>query len=375
MLLLAVAAAALAGCGGGSDGAPATTTTSTVGAMSCTGAVGVMGPYGGIGANDATQMNWARVSLDKFNQEHHTNFTIEPANVDDNVAAGVRNVRRFAANPNVIGVVGPTTSVVTRAVGPILDAANLVYVSPSATNATLTDGRLKDFYRVVASDAKQAPTMGDFIADHLKPDTVLIVTDDEVYSRDLSKGLKEKLDARGVPVRSVDIAVGQTDFSDVLEQVDASTNVVALPLVDVGQATAIRDALEKAGKFPTLIGGDALFLQSLHAPGAYVTTYASDLSVEPSAQESVRLYQTIFGSLDYFGAPSYVAMEVVLDAAYAICRQHGEVTRTAMTQQLPKTHLDTSILGMPISFTPEHELEDAPIHVYQAGPNGFVLVQ
>ncbi|MEI6688670.1 MAG: branched-chain amino acid ABC transporter substrate-binding protein [Thermoleophilia bacterium] len=343
--------------------------------MSCTGAIGVMGPYGGLTANDATQMNWARVSLDKFNQEHKSNFTIEPANVDDNVAAGVRNVRRFVANPNVIGVVGPTTSVVTRAVGPILDAADLVYVSPSATNETLTDGRLKNFYRDVASDAKQAPAMGGFIAKHLKPQIVLIVTDDEVYSQDLSKGLKAKLDEFGVRSRSVEITLDQTDFADVVDQVDASTNVVALPLVDVAQATAISSELAKAGKYPELIGGDALFLASLHAPGAFVTTYASDLSVEPSAQESVRLYQTIFGSLEYFGAPSYVAMQIVLEAALEVCSADGEVSRAAMVEQLPKTHLDTSILGMPISFTSNHELKDAPIHVYQSASGGFTLVQ
>ena len=43
-------------------------------------------------------------------------------------------------------------------------------------------------------------------------------------------------------------------------------------------------------------------------------------------------------------------------------------------RQLPRTRLETSILGMPIAFTPEHELEGATTNVYQVGPRGFRLV-
>ena len=373
--MLAVVGTAVAGCGSGAQHATSTSAAADVDARSCTGAVGVMAPYGGRSQDDTTQMNWARVSLDKFNQEHGTNFTLIPANVDGNPTAGKRDARALAANANVIGVVGPKTSTVTRAVGPIFDAADLVYVSPSATNTTLTDGSLKDFYRVVASDAKQAPAMGTYIAEHLKPKTVLIVKDDEVYSQDLAKGLKASLDEHGVASKTIEISTIQSDFADVVAQVDANVNVVALPILDATQATAIVTALEKAGKYPTFIGGDALFLDSFRAPGAYVTTPAADISKDPSAQEDIRLYQSIFGEFDYFGAPSYVAMEVVLDAAFEVCKEHGEVTREEMVKQVPKTHLPTSVLGTPIAFTPEHEFKGASVHVYQAGPGGFELVQ
>ena len=72
--------------------------------------------------------------------------------------------------------------------------------------------------------------------------------------------------------------------------------------------------------------------------------------------------------------PAYVAMQVVLEAAWDACREHGTVTRRDVTRQIPKTRLPTSVLGMPIAFTPEHELEGATINVYQVGPRGFVLV-
>ena len=372
MLVLAGAAATLAACGWTSAAVEQERdAAAAAAAANCGGSVAVMAPYGGLGADDTVQMNWARVALDKFNQEHGTAFILEPSNVDAEVDIGVREAKRLAGDPEVIGVVGPKTSVVTKAVGGIFDAADLVYVSPSATNATLTDGTLRNFHRVVASDALQAPTMAEFIASELDPSTVLVVRDDEPYSQGLAEGLVDRLDELDVPSKVVDITLTQKDFGDVVMQVDPTVNVVALPLLDATQATRVVAQLAKAGKYPKVIGGDALFMPSFRAPGAYVTTYAPDSSTEPDAADMVRLYQAIFGSFEQYGAPSYVAMEVLLEAAYEVCRETGDVTRKAMEVQVPKTRLATSVLGMPIAFTRNHELKDAEISVYQVGPRGF----
>ena len=369
-LLLIAAAALVAACGSSSSSAP----KEAFNAGNCDGDVGVMLTYGGFGAGDTIQMNWARVALDKFNQTHGSAFGFVPANVDADTEMGVKEAKRLAGDQGVIGIVGPKTSVVTKAVGPIFDAANLVYVSPSATNETLTDGKLRNFYRVVASDALQAPTMGTFIAERLKPSTVLIVRDDEPYSQGLADGLAKRLDELKIRNRTIDVKVGQKDYADVALQVDPTVNVVALPILDAKDAVRLVNQLWKQGKYPKFIGGDAVFMKAFAVPGAYVTTYSPDSSTQPEAADLVRLYQTIFGDFEQYGAPSYVAMEIVLEAALEVCREDGEVTRGAMVRQLPRTRLETSILGMPIAFTPEHELEGATISVYQVGPRGFELV-
>mgnify|MGYP003335226179 CR=1 FL=1 len=71
-----------------------------------------------------------------------------------------------------------------------------------------------------------------------------------------------------------------------------------LPVLDAHDAVRIVDQLWAAGKYPKLIGGDALFLKAFAVPGAHVTTYAPDASREPQAAELVRLYQTIFGDFE-----------------------------------------------------------------------------
>lgn len=373
-LALLAGTATLAGCGGGDE---ATEAAGPVVAdpYVCDGSVAVMAPYGGFGATDSVQMNWSRVALDKFNDEHGTSFTLAPFNVDFDIEDGARAAERIIADQDIIGVVGPKTSGVTREVGPRFDGAGLVYVSPSATNATLTDGSLRNFYRVVASDALQGPRLGTFIADELQPSKVLVVTNQgEPYSEGLARGITDVLAERDVPFEVVVTDLNQDEYSQVVTRVDESVNVVALPLLDPLDAKRVVAALAAAGKYPAIVAGDSLFVSAFDVPGAYVSTYAPDASRLPRGRDIIRLYESIFGSFEAYGGPAYVAMEVVLTAAYAACAADGTVTRRGVLTALPDVRIEQTILGTPVAFTPAHELEGATINVYRITTRGYELI-
>jgi len=124
---LVAGALALVGCGVGGDEPAADEAAAPVAAdpYLCDGDVAVMAPYGGFGATDSVQMNWARVALDKFNETYDTSFTLKPFNVDFDVEQGRAVAQRIIADQDVIGIVGPKTSGVTREVGPLFDGAGL----------------------------------------------------------------------------------------------------------------------------------------------------------------------------------------------------------------------------------------------------------
>lgn len=371
LIALALLAAACGSSGTvGDEQADAT----TFDAYACDGDIAVMAPYGGTSDTDYVQMNWARVALDKFNRDHGTSFTLYPSNVDFDADAGAAAAQRIVSDPNVIGVVGPKTSVVTKAAGPIFDLAGLAYISPSATNASLTDGGLKNFFRVVASDALQAPRMAEFVADDLEAKGVLVVQDDEPYSEGLGNAVVQQLEARGVKVQRVNVKVEQESYSEVVTRVTPQVDVVVTPLLVASDARRLVAELHAAGKYPAVVGGDALFVNAFGVPGAYVTTYAPDISRYPEGRDIIRLYESIFGDFESFGGPAYVAMEVMLTAALDVCKRDGGVTRSAVAKQVPKVRLEESILAMPIAFDERHELEDARIHVYRVGLNGYELV-
>lgn len=343
--------------------------------IDCDGAIAVMAPYGGFGPTDTVQMNWARVALDKFNRDHGTGYSFVPFNVDFDAEAGVDAAQAIVADQEIVGVVGPKTSVVTKAAGPILDGAGMVYVSPSATNATLTDGSLRHFYRVVASDALQGPAMGEFIVNDLNPSTVLVVRGDEPYSQGLADDIERVLDERGIPFKTVNVTTGQRDFSEVVTQVNESVNVVAAPMLVATDATLLFRQLYDAGKYPAIVGGDALFVKQFQAPGAFVTTYAPDVSAQPDGAEVVRLYESIFGDFEAFGGPAYIAMEAILTAATTACAENGAVTRAGIATAMPDVVLEETILGQRVAFDERHELVGASIQVYRIGPRGFELVE
>jgi branched-chain amino acid transport system substrate-binding protein len=141
-----------------------------------------------------------------------------------NVAAGV------AADSAVVGVLtaysGPTFSAL-----PAYKAAGIVIVSPSATNADLTDptkgvrygGPI--FHRIVSNDKTQGLALARLATSGVKNPTVFIVGDQSSYSDGLTSFVKEAL---GSAFEGEDLAAkGTTDFAATISKIrSAKANVV-----------------------------------------------------------------------------------------------------------------------------------------------------
>ena len=374
-LCLSVAAVLLAACSSSSASSGHGSSSHQTAQVACAGSIGVMAPYGGSSQRDTVQMNWARVALDQFNNDHGTSFTITPENVDFSETDAVASAQRLAADPSVIGVVGPTTSVAVAAAAPVLDQAGLAYVSQSATRTSLTDGSHPGFHRVVANDSVQGPTIAKFVSDHLKGKEVLVVGDPEAYSVGLTDSIKRQLHLDGVAVRSATIGLEGADPAPAVSAMTPSTDVVILALLQPTDATHAVDAITADGYHPTFIGADSMFdLNTFNIPGAYVSTFAPDLTALPGGAKLVTLYKSIFGDLAPLGGPSYVAMEVMLTAALKSCH-NGEARRKGTAKAIGDVKLDHTILGTPVSFTKTGDLKDGTYSIYQIEGQGYSLVR
>ena len=376
---LALAGAALVGTGcGSSSGGTATVRTTGAdeaavrdpAAATCSGKIAVMAPYTEGGSTDSVQMNWARVALDTFNGEHGTSFQIEPVDVMDDVADGIRGARRAIADPEVVGVVGPQTSVVTAAVGPLFDRAKMAYVSPSATRTDLGGGSLTGFYRVVANDSVQGPTLARFTADQLAAKKVALVQNPEPYSRGLADAVAAELDRRGVPVTRLTVPLRQADYGGTIRRIPRDADVVVMPFLLSQDGQRFARQMEDSGRDPQLVGGDALFVPTEFTKvGAYVSSYSPDLRKTPSGANIIRLYEAIFGDFSTFGGPAYTAMEVVATAALETCRD-GRATRAGVWTAVPAVEMEDSLLGQRVAFGDDHELEGGRFFMYRVEPNG-----
>ena len=77
------------------------------------------------------------------------------------------------------------------------------------------------------------------------------------------------------------------------------------------------------------------------------------------------------GDAEYFGAPSYVAAQVVTRAITRACA-NGSATRAEVRQQIAKVNIPakTSLLGVRIDFQKNGNLRHGGFGVYQIQNNG-----
>jgi branched-chain amino acid transport system substrate-binding protein len=378
--LLAAGVAALASAALGSTKSPARTSSAGAATVSCgtTRTIGVAAPITGpasfIGQQ---QLRWAksyvkRWNAQKANRKQKIKIIQGDTQLGVDTAFAVRVAKSFASNSKVLGVVGPAGSQEVVASTSAYKGGKLAFVSGSASRTTLTDGhtdgnRRGYFYRVVPNDSIQAPTVANYITKKLKWKRVYIIDDQETYSQGLANGVQSRLKARGVNVTRNSISQTDTDFSSVIAKIPNNTQGIYIPWQLVPQAQTFGQQLRAAGKGRIkLFGSDGLF-----APGAWKITgsYDSFFPVD-SADPIVRAYAKAHkGDGEYFGAPSFVATQVVVGAVTKACKD-GKATRAEVRKLVAKTKLRDSILGLPISFKASGDLKGGGFGIYQIQSNG-----
>jgi branched-chain amino acid transport system substrate-binding protein len=378
--ILAAGVAALASAALGSTKSPARVSSAGSAAISCgsTRTIGVAAPITGpasfIGQQ---QLRWSkyyvkRWNAQKANRKQKIKIIQGDTQLGVDTAFAVRVAKSFASNSKVLGVVGPAGSQEVVASTSAYKGGKLAFVSGSASRTTLTDGhtdgnRRGYFYRVVPNDSIQAPTVANYMTKKLKWKRVYIIDDQETYSQGLANGVQSRLKARGVNVTRNSISQTDTDFSSVIAKIPNNMQGIYIPWQLAPQAQTFGQQLRAAGKGRIkLFGSDGLF-----APGQWKITGSYD-SFFPinSADPIVRAYAKAHkGDGEYFGAPSYVAIQVVVGAVTKACKD-GKATRAEVRKLVAKTKLGNSILGLPVSFKAGGDLKGGGFGIYQIQSNG-----
>ncbi len=389
LLLALVAAFAIvaAGCGGDdddADGEPAAqdtgaTDTGAAEAVDCTASIGIMGPFtGDVAAIGQEQLNWAKFAVDTFNEERGTSFELVEGDTQLDPAQAATVAPQFVSNSDIVAVVGPAGSQEVEAVGSIYGDAGIAFISPSATATNLTPD-FETFFRVVPTDADQGPTDATYMADELGAQNVLIIDDQSSYSTGLADSTTVALEEAGVTVSRESVSQDQTDFSGLVSAVADDTDVVFLPWQVAANAQLFGNQLAEQGKDAVIFGSDGLFSpDDFSIAGSYVSSFAPDITGldDPAIQELVTAFEDEYGDFGTFGPPTFAATTVVMEAATAVCEGGEEPTREAILEQMPETNLAESILGQPITFTEDGDIEDATFFIFQVGEDGsYELVQ
>ncbi len=388
LLLALVAALALvaSSCGGDDDedDEPAAQDTAAgdtgeAEAVDCTAAIGIMGPFtGDVAAIGQEQLNWANFAVDQFNEERGTTFSLVEGDTQLDPAQAATVAPQFVSNSDIVAVVGPAGSQEVEAVGSIYGNAGIAFISPSATATNLTED-FETFFRVVPTDADQGPTDAAYMAEELGAQNVLIIDDQSSYSTGLADSTSDALEEAGVTVSRESVSQDQTDFSALVSGVSDDTDVVFLPWQVAANAQLFGNQMAEQGKDAVIFGSDGLFSpDDFSIAGSYVSSFAPDITGldDPQIQELAAAFEEEYGDFGTFGPPTYAATTVVMEAATAVCEGGEEPTREAILEQMPETNLEESILGQPIAFDEDGDIQDATFFIFQVAEDGsYELVE
>ncbi len=336
--------------------------------------IAVMGPITGPAASiGIDQIDWAKFYVEHWNKAHPTQkFKLLEGDTQLDAAKAAVVAQSFASNAAVLGIAGPAGSQEVIASSPILKRAHLAAISGSATRVSLTDGSLRGyFWRVVPNDGVQGPTVAGYLTKHLgvaSGDSVMIVDDQEAYSTGLSDIIGQVLSGKGVKVDRESVNQSQTDFSSLVAKIGSSTKAVVLPWQIAPNAQLFAQQAKEQGKKAIIFGTDGTFdSQKFTSEGAYVSFFAPDVTTIAIDNALVANYKSEFGGdPGPFGAPTWVATQVVVQAVVNACKAgNGKVTRDAVRAQVQNLKLKNTILGIPVSFSTNGDVVGAGFFVFK----------
>jgi branched-chain amino acid transport system substrate-binding protein len=342
--------------------------------------IGLMAPITGPAASlGQPQIHWANFFRAQYNRTHKNKIKFVPEDTmlgsANGTAEAVKGAQALGSNSAVLGVVGPAGSNEVKATTGALKGAGLGFVSGSATNTQITlDGtRTGFFFRTVPPDSSQSKSVANYMVNTLKVKRVYIIDDQEAYSTGLADEVQTILKAKGVTVGRDGVSQQQSDFSPIINKIPRNTQLVYLPWQLPPKGKAFGQQMKTLGRAGIkLMGSDGLFDPQFSGLGSNV--YDSFFPLNPSDPRVAAFKRTHKGS-ELFGAPTYVAAQVVVGAIDRACKD-GKATRAEVRRQIKKTNIlvKTSLLGLPLKFDRHGDMVKKPFGIYKSQKGVFVRV-
>jgi branched-chain amino acid transport system substrate-binding protein len=372
LALALVAGLLLSGCRGGQ--------TPTKGDVTVFAAV----PLSGFMANGGqTVLGGVRLAAEEINRSggllgHRVVVRPLDDEADSDVAvAQVDQIRQaFAQGERVIAVIGHLNSGQTLATMELYKDMDLVVITPTSSEQSLTERGYINFFRVNANDAVQAAVDARFLTEELGAGRVAVIFNDTEYGRGLAASLIDELEQRGgEAVLQLEVKEGQSRYErEVAQIVDADPDAVFYAGYEI-EAPYLRATLVEAGVTAPMLASDGAFLGATidEAAGTAEGMYVSAFAPSPRNVADERwfeAYQAVeYRDPDTYSVNGYVAMQVLANGV----RQAGSLNAAAVADALRQNSHET--LMDELRYQPNGDLVDAQIWIYQVAGGEFQQVQ
>jgi branched-chain amino acid transport system substrate-binding protein len=253
-------------------------------------------------------------------------------------------------------IVGHRSSDMTRAVSNIYAAANIIQITPSATNPELTERGIRTLFRVCGRDDQQAIFAGNYLKQFWANKSIGIIHDNSSYGLGLARATQKQLNAGGVTeVLFRGFKADELDYGNLLKDVkNSGVDVLYIGAYSAEAGLIVRQARDAKMNFQ-LVSGDALhnsdFWQIAGDAGMNsMFTFDIDPRTRPEAQNIVQRFRADGYEPEGYTIHTYAAIQVWADAVdKANTLNHDEIAKV-----MHKNYFDT-VLGN-ISFNEKGDL-------------------
>ncbi len=295
---------------------------------------------------------------------------------DESEAAG-EVAQRFITDQQLLGVVGPMNSHAALAAAPLYQQADLVHISPAASNPELTRMGYSAFFRVVAHDNFQGTRAAEFVAAHLKMKKLGVIHDGSTFGRPLSEIFIQRVEQLGAEILYIGvIRRGQQDFAEIGKEMALCQPELIFFGVIEDEGLRLAPQLRQAGVTSVFFGTDGLkasrYLETPQYPvkGPYHSNAGTDITVKASAREFKKAFAQRFGpTYSVYAAEAYDAASLIIHAM----ANSRELTRKSVLAQIAKTEKFPGVTG-PITFDQYGDRIDPEIGFYELIPGKTVFL-
>jgi branched-chain amino acid transport system substrate-binding protein len=212
------------------------------------------GPDAALGINIK---NGVQLAVDKHNAANPgCQVQLKPFDTEGDPQKATQIAPQIINDAFTIGLVGPAFSGETNATGPVFDQAGLVAVTASATNVTLSEKGWKTFFRGLANDGVQGPSVANYMKNTLGYDKVCVVDDSTDYGRGLGQSVRETLGPVADSSCNISVKKGDKDFSAAVTQIKGASPKAVFFAGYYAEAAPLTQQLRDGGFEGTFVTDD-----------------------------------------------------------------------------------------------------------------------
>ncbi len=343
--------------------------------------LGVAGPHSGdLASYGIPTIKAAELVVKDINAKGGINGMQVELLIEDDVCKPeiATNTATKLVSDGVDVVLGHICSGATKAALPIYKNANIVVMSPSATNPALTQsGDYPNFYRTIAADDAQAAKEVEFALDTLGLKKIAVIHDKGDYGKGLAEFAKAFIEKspKGEVVLYEGVTPGAVDYSAVVQKIKRSKADAVIFGGYHPEASKIITQMRKKRIDIPFISDDGVkddtFIKvaGKYAEGVYATG-PQDNSKNPLSTAAIEAHKTAYKSdPGAFYENAYAAALALLNAIDQAGSTDYEAIRTALQKHKTATPVGN------INFDDRGDAIGVGFAMYQVKDGNYVEVK